>query len=286
MKKCKCAGVVVLYNPDVNVRRNIRSYLDDLAFLVVVDNSDIPDVKLITDLKKNKKIIYVSHNGNRGIAAALNAGAEIAMRRKCDYLLTMDQDSAASKGMLKGMIAFLDSVDDDSIGIVSPVHDDNRNIAVTSDSAATEVTTVMTSGNMLNLKAYKAAGPFMEKLFIDYVDIEYCLRLRAAGFRIIRYNAARLAHRLGDTFRFKFMGISGYTTNHSPLRRYYISRNRWYVVWTYFLRFPGICWRIIRGEMKDIIKILVWERQRGRKILMTIRGVIDFIRGRYGKYRS
>jgi rhamnosyltransferase len=286
VNKIKCAGVVVVYNPDVNVLRNIRTYLDDLSFLIVVDNSDTPDMKLIARIQKTDKLLYVSNNGNRGIAAALNTGAEYALRKKCDYLLTMDQDSCATKGMLKRMLSFLKTADDGSIGILSPAHDDNRHITLKADSQPVDVATVMTSGNLLSLAAFQAAGPFLEKLFIDYVDIEYCLRLRSAGFRILRYNEARLLHRLGNTFRFSFMGITGYTTNHNPLRRYYISRNRWYVVSRYFLRFPGVCWRIVKGEIKDVIKILIWERQRGRKLLMTLAGFADFLRGRYGNYQS
>ena len=45
----KIAGVVVLYNPDDNVRTNIDSYINELDILYVVDNSPIPN-------DNNKKI--------------------------------------------------------------------------------------------------------------------------------------------------------------------------------------------------------------------------------------
>ena len=35
----KLAGVVVLYNPDINVEDNIRSYLDSVDVVYAVDNS-------------------------------------------------------------------------------------------------------------------------------------------------------------------------------------------------------------------------------------------------------
>ena len=52
----------------------------------------------------------------------------------------------------------------------------------------------MTSGSFLNLKVYKEAGPFVDKLFIDYVDFEYCLRLKKKGFKIYKLNNTYMQH--------------------------------------------------------------------------------------------
>ena len=35
----KVAGVVTLYNPDNSINQNIKSYINDIDFLFVVDNS-------------------------------------------------------------------------------------------------------------------------------------------------------------------------------------------------------------------------------------------------------
>ena len=84
----------------------------------------------------------------------------------------------------------------------------------------------------------------MEKLFIDYVDFEYCLRLRLNGFKIIQLNNITLYQELGNmvTKRILFwkVGIS----NHSPQRIYYRVRNRLFVSSKYFLHFP--IWSIMQ----------------------------------------
>lgn len=36
----KLAGVVILYHPDENIVENINSYITDIDFLYIVDNSD------------------------------------------------------------------------------------------------------------------------------------------------------------------------------------------------------------------------------------------------------
>lgn len=286
MQKLKIAGVVVLYNPDKDVIHNINSYLNDLLYLVAVDNSDDPDQEIIELIKKMNKVHYVSNSGNMGIAAALNTGAYMALNRACDFLLTMDQDSTASPGMIQQMIDYIEASGKNTIGIVSPFHNDNRKIKLSNSSTASEVKTVMTSGNLLNLEAFRASGPFLEKLFIDYVDIEYCLRLRRKGFKIIRLNRVILKHQLGNTQRHRFLIFKGYTTNHNPIRRYYIVRNRLYVIWKYFYIDPGFCWSIVKGQIKDIFKILFWEREKFKKIVMTFRGIRDFFKNTYGKYPS
>ena len=97
----KIAGVVVLYNPDDNVRTNIDSYINELDILYVVDNSPIPNDN---NKKINcEKIKYISNNGNKGIANALNVGANNALKENCEWLLTMDQDSTFKDNSLSKM---------------------------------------------------------------------------------------------------------------------------------------------------------------------------------------
>lgn len=225
MNKIRLAGVVVLYNPDNSVAYNINSYIDKLDILSVVDNSEKKNKKLISRLLQNKKVLYIDNHGNRGIAKAFNIGAVKAIEQKCDFLLTMDQDSMASENMLEKLISFIYQNDAEVLGIVSAYHkqpyENNCYYLKESESIAY----VMSSGNLLNLKAYKKSGRFLEKLFIDMVDYEYCLRLHMNGYQIIRLNSAILFHKEGEVYKTK--GIIKII--HSPIRTYYYIRNYLYV---------------------------------------------------------
>jgi len=142
---------------------------------------------------------------------------------------------------------------------------------------------VMTSGNLLNLAAYEKCGPFEEKLFIDYVDWEYCLRLRQCGYTIIRINRAVLEHPLGNASRESFLFLKGMATHHSHTRRYYITRNRFYVWDRYKKSFPGLCKSDMRSFRKELVKILLFEKDKMKKLKMVWRGYRDYKKGRFGK---
>src|ERR1700761_2402089 len=89
----KVQGVVVLYQPAEAVTGNIKTYIKGLDKLYVIDNSNTPVNSVIDCLKQTENIIYISNNGNKGIAHALNVGAAKAIEAGAVWLLTMDQDS-------------------------------------------------------------------------------------------------------------------------------------------------------------------------------------------------
>ena len=98
----KLAGIVTLYNPDKEVKKNIESYLSYLEKLYVIDNTEGKDNK--DRLPKSKKIEYIFKNENIGVASALNIAAKKALDDGYKYLLTMDQDTNIRKGVIKGLI--------------------------------------------------------------------------------------------------------------------------------------------------------------------------------------
>ena len=226
------AALVVLYNPDQNVIGNIQSYINQLSMFYVVDNSELYNNKIIETIKSFSISKYIFNGENLGIAKALNIGAEEAIKDGFKFLFTFDQDSKAAPGMIEKMIDFLGENDYSSIGILSPFQD-NKGYKKPPNNKITKVSNIATSGNLLNLDAYKQVGPFLDKLFIDYVDVEYCLRLNNSGYKVIRLNDAILIHNLGNIVKRRFLFRKVAVTNHSPLRLYYKTRNRFYVLRKY-----------------------------------------------------
>ena len=149
-----------------------------------------------------------------------------------------------------------------------------------------ETLDVMTSGNLLNLHIYQKIGEFINELFIDAVDQEYCLRLRHNRYKILLCEFALLEHCLGDLREFKLGFKSIRYSNHSPIRRYYITRNRLYLLQKYFWEFPLFGFKIIKWIIFEWIKIIVLEKDKIAKNKATLEGIRDFFRGKYGKYCS
>lgn len=290
----KIAGVVVLYNPDKNVRRNIDSYIDGLDMLYVVDNSPEPNDN--AKYYKGKKIKYISNHGNKGIAYALNVGAKEAIKAKNEWLLTMDQDSSFKGNSLSKMINFLKELKTnnimssalnlkyDNLGIISALQRTmlNKN---ENPKGINYPLVVMTSGNIINLKIYKEIGGFKDWLFIDAVDFEYCLNVKKHKYDIIQYNEAELNHNLGHIKEYNFLGKTVYVTNHSTMRRYYITRNRHYLYDLYNEDFLDYCSIELSRTKKELLKIILFEDNKLSKIKAIYKGYRDYKKGIKGEMK-
>ena len=282
----KIAGVVVIFNSRIEVVDNIRTYLPHLDALFVVDNSPEPDTALVGELQRLPKVHYIAMGKNTGIAHAFNVGAERALDQQCEFILTMDDDSRAAPDMMDQFSKLLYSMTDiGRVGIVSPNHC-YKNYSKDLDTDMREVGVTISSGSLINLQVYQKTGPFLEALFVDYVDFEYCLRLREHGFRILRAGEAILYHELGELVSRNVLGVRVGVTRHSPMRMYYRTRNRFFVARKYFFRYPRFVLRDLVIFVNELIKIVLFESGRKEKFVMIARGLMDFLSGSIGEYRA
>jgi rhamnosyltransferase len=276
------AATVVLYNPDSTVLDNIETFLNQVERLYVIDNSEKINKILIDNIQKLPIVKYICNNSNLGIAAALNIGAEEAIRDGYSHLLTMDQDSKATEGMVKKLYQIISSFP--NIGIVAAEHVNLKVHTEPKDKITEEILFTMTSGNLLSLSAYKIAGQFMEKLFIDHVDHEFCLRLNKLGFKIIKTSEAIVYHKLGKAVNKKFFHFNFCPSNHPPIRLYYRTRNRFYVNRIYKKVFPNYL-KIDRWNMfRELIEIFFYEKDLWNKTKMILLGYIHYKKNIMGKF--
>jgi rhamnosyltransferase len=282
----KVAAVVILYNPELKVLDNIDSYIDQVDKLFVVDNSDNVNDTLKEKIHNLDKSEYLSNQTNIGIAAALNIGVKKAIEEDFEYLLTMDQDSKASPSMVSTMMECFSQ--DSKIAIVAPVlsHPEGRNIVHQPVKACEQVITAWTSGNLVDLNVFKSTGGFKEDLFIDYVDHEFCLRLNKMGFKIYICNKKTLKHSLGKIEEVNLLFRKVYPTNHSALRLYYRTRNRFYVKKVFEEDFPEFFKQDNKDFWKTFLKVVLFEKARIKKMKFMIKGYKDFRKDIFGKYKG
>lgn len=278
----KLAAVVVLYNPNDQVIENIKSYIDYVDTVYAVDNSSSDNESRFND----PKIVYIANGENKGIAYALNAGAKQAVKDGFEWLLTMDQDSSFNGDGINKMKDFILDCRDNprskysykKLGLITPFHRTKYNADVepeTVDSPAV----VMTSGNIISLKAYEEIGGFKDWMFIDAVDFDYCLNLRDYGYDIWRLGFVELTHNLGDMVTKKIGSKQYMSSNHSPIRRYYLVRNRHYFLDMYRERYPDYCNAEKRCTMREVKEIILCEKQKFKKLFAMLQGYIDYKRG-------
>lgn len=279
------AAVVVLYNPKESVIENIISYLDCVEKIYVIDNSNFSNDSLFKFLHFANKLEYVFNDGNLGIAKALNIGCHMAMNDGIKWVLTMDQDSKFLNLDCQ-IINYITQSKDQRIALYYPNYLIEGVVYDRYIKENNEPIVVMTSGNFLNLIVYEELNGFEDKLFIDYVDIDYCLKLKKYGYKIAQLPKATLKHELGQSMHKSIFFFKAIVTNHSSLRRYYITRNRLYVKNKYRTISTVFYQSEKRIFINDILKIIIFEEDKFSKFKSIVRGYLDFKNNKYGIYNK
>ncbi|WP_410369270.1 glycosyltransferase family 2 protein [Burkholderia anthina] len=242
--------VIVFYRPDHGcVARANR--LADVWPCVVVDNTESASTP--TALGLDARIDYIANGANLGIATALNQGIERLIAAGCRSALLFDQDSEPSHKLLVELPRTLavERKRNPCVALVGPAYEDARLGGVApfvrfgylklrrvlpEGLQPIEVDFLITSGSCVNLDVWRDIGPMDDALFIDFVDLEWCVRARSKGYSVLGAPALRLTHELGGE-PVKVFGRS--YPGHGPVRHYYLFRNaialirRTYVPWSW-----------------------------------------------------
>jgi len=274
------AGVVILFNPENNVVNNLKSYIDYVDVLYVVDNSDKVNENLVKQLITFDKVIYIKNKENMGIAYSLNIVLN-QVAGKYRWLMTMDQDSYFYERDILQYVKSLNDYDDleDVVGLtIEPVTEKTH--LISDNSGAQYVERCITSGNIIKIKTAIEVGGFDEDLFIDEVDHEFCYRCNSKGYKTFKLKNIQLIHSCGEPTEEKFLGIYSYfPSNHNYIRNYYITRNLFYVSH----KFPNKRHRALREWVRRIVKIILAEDDKARKLRSIFEGYKDYKNKKMGK---
>lgn len=287
----KLSATVILYNPEDEIFDNILSYSSDVDILVVVDNSTTHNTHLIEKLQsKLTNMVYINNNANLGIATALNIGCDKALEEGCDWILTMDQDSKfINFTHYKKCLTNLKNSDDVALLCANTNWSQDKGIPQNPTCENEERFSAITSANFLNLKLFEKVGRFEDKLFIDLVDYDYCIKAQIQKLKILYYKDALVAHSLGAVFQRKNI-ITGKIRNkveHNPQRVYYFARNYLYIAKKYGKIFPkemGMLKTLNILYIHELTKIILYEADKSEKLKAKSLGLLHFLTGRYGKY--
>lgn len=279
MDNKKIPATVIWYNPDTENIENIKTYIDYVEKVYIIDNSMNNNKKLCSSLNNNK-IEYVYNKKNLGIAKALNLACEKAISDGFKWILTMDQDSSFSSNDINGYFKSFDNIEKKNIGIFSPKHILKNDInKIRDDKKFLEIDHVMTSGNLLNLSAWEKVGKFDENLFIDEVDSEICFRMIENDYKVIQMNRIKMFHELGSLEKRNFFIKKISVLNHNYIRKYYIMRNKFYM----FKKYKKYRIRYVYYILNDFFKVIFYEKDKLRKLKYMFRGINDFFKNKMGE---
>jgi len=285
-----CA-VLVTYHPDAEFAATVSCISEQVGAIVIVDNGSAPaELAMLREIAVDPAVALVLNSENLGLARALNMGIQRASALGYRWTLLLDQDSRIERDMVKTLIAVHKSFPDkERLAIIGSGfrerHRRSRKAAKFESCGEQwdEVDTVITSGSLLSLEAYSKIGPFREDFFIDCVDIEYCARARANGYRALKTRRPLMSHSIGRPTQHRLLWMKKWTSNHSADRRYYMARNH-----TVMVRESGRyrlgSWALMSllSSLTAVKRITLYEQSKGSKLAAVFQGWRDGIRGNMG----
>lgn len=276
----KFGAIIVLFNCNtLQPLRQIDSFKGIIQNVYVIDNSDDQVDRSVFSTIQNVK--YLKQQKNVGIARALNLGFNSAIANGDDWVLTLDHDSLMSSENLRKITDFIISNTCNDVAIVSPNISwcQNYSLLQNSKNEFEFVRQAITSGCMTRSNAFEIIGGFNEDFFIDLVDTEFCLNIRKNRMKIIKLNTIYLDHQLGDAKELRLLNFHiMFITNHNYIRRYYITRNSIFLFNRYYKEYPIESIHILIRTITDIIKVLIFEKDKYRKLQSFLRGYVDGVR--------
>lgn len=249
-----------------------------------------PDEILVVDNQGNfprEGARVATPGGNVGFAGAIALGASEALRAGAGWVWFPDNDAEVAPGCLQALLAAGDAVP--RAGLLTPVIEredggiwyaggsvDARRMAVGHEVVVAAQdpydTGYATGCAILARTAFLLdAGPADEGLFMYFEDVEWSLRARARGWRVVVVPSARVRHSVARRRGRRVW---------SPMAVYLITRNRLLLARRASGIGPALAPAVSWG-LRQWIKGLAW-RDNGRIRRAFFAGLRDGIRGRDG----
>lgn len=302
----KVAAVIVTHHPRADEFLPLLERLSSQADkMIVVDNT--PGAQnteleaLIAAGARQADCITLRLGENMGLAQALNEGCRLALSSGAEFILLSDQDSLPAEDMVGKLCRAYQALTAAGlkVGAVGPTYTDLHtgltypfqvqlpgrlfygHKVPTGDAPHVEALTLITSGTLIPVGVFKDVGAMREDFFIDQIDIEWCHRARAMGYRLFGTGWAAMYQRMGDA-RLKVWFLSWrFESAYSPTRIYYRMRNFVallkldFIDWRWKLR---SCWY----HLGLLYSHVFFGPRPFRTARMFFKGIMDGLRNRMG----
>jgi len=300
-KRASVASITVSFNGAHIIERQLKALkrqTHEISEIIVVNNASTDGLaQLLATNFPEITVLTLPENG--GVGGALSAGMDYAaLKKKYDWIWLFDDDSLPSDNALEMLLASRDHLDDeaDRLAILAPLWEDESTQApvpgvfwrggrlatapIKLDQPITFVDLVISSGTLIQREAIESVGLPRADFFMDFVDFEYCLRLRRNGYKIGLVRDSHFDHTVGEPAS---NGLARFLrwTDHAPWRRYYITRNEVYTIWQYYGTWRSKTFFLCRSLWVATI-LFLFGKQKLACFRMMWRGFLDGRAGRLG----
>ncbi len=294
------ASVTVSHNAQAILPRQMSALLRQsrpLQEIIVVDNhSSDRTCEMLGE--KYPHVTRLRLPSNLGVGGGYAAGLEYAAREKGhDWVWLLDDDSVPGDDGLENLLKALDFPEcaGGDMGVLAPVPvEPGSQLACpgllwrngwiepafdVSQQAVLLVDAVISSGSLIGREVVEKVGLPRADFFMDFVDYEYCLRIRSHGYKIAMVAGSLLNHTVGNVRTVKFLWHSRTRVDNAPWREYYLSRNQTFTIWNHYPDWQNKFF-IIRCLLRHAAGIVAFGKEKRACLGMILTGFMD---GRAGK---
>lgn len=282
------AIIIVTFNPSSEDLQHIRD-LSASCEGYIVDNSPSP----ILQQKEIGKMNYIWMKGNKGIGEAQEyALIQVLAQEVYTYVVFLDQDSRIDAEYVRMMVSEYERVlqEKPNLGILGPTilnatqqeeyHSCIRKKQYQGDGFLKKEN-IISSGSCISCKVLEKIGFPDSRLFLDYVDSEWCWRAHKRGFICGQTDRCQLSHQIG--IKTIHLGVMQDILS-APMRYYYQYRN---FLWLLHVKYVPRYWKLTNAAkllLRPFYLPFVTSHITPYYIYM-LRGVWDGIT-QYKKYKN
>ena len=284
--------ILVLYNPNKQRLTNLfRSIMCKGLKIFIFDNS-IDNVYYNFEEELGEgNYEYFSSKENVGIAAAQNILLSAARNLGYKFALMSDQDTIYPENYIIDL--FRNCPDNINYAAICPswwsigsinesdevqrqfCFDNNGNLRLIEidDNQILLVSHAISSGMILNIEVLDHVGLMNEKLFIDWVDNDWCWRAKKLDYNIVYVSSVKIEHSLGDE-QVSVLGMP--FVKRSSFRNYYIIRNAIYLIF-YSRHNRSIKFYLLKKVLQHSVFAIIVTQTRITEISFIIKAFSDAI---------
>ena len=98
-------GIVVSYNPSVELYAHLRTLINQVSKIIVFDNnSSIDSLPVVRKCEQINNVDVIYSDTNIGLSKAQNIAIKQALKAGADWILTLDDDSDISNSFVANML--------------------------------------------------------------------------------------------------------------------------------------------------------------------------------------
>jgi rhamnosyltransferase len=285
----RVVAVMVAYSEGCDPVAAVDELAPFVDHVILVDNTAAGHPGL-ADCAPRARLTIVVNANQGGLAGAYNAALARVSTDHADatHVLFLDDDSGT--GAVRSLVesdAVREWAARDDVAAAAPTYVDRATgmrlapiqlsrfryrVLSRHLQAPTEVSFLINSMSLWRLDALRRIGSYDERLAVDHIDTDYCLRAKILGYRLMLIPALSFEHSIGSRRKYQLIGRTLQAGGHSPARREMIARNTFVLIRRYGPRYPAFAVLCLTRLLYECLGIVIAEDRRASKLWSLAKG--------------